>query len=107
MDIWPALCGNEALPPPRTEFLYFRGLNLEAVRRGRWKLILRTSELYDLERDPGETQDIAATAPDVVESLRALAEAVGRDLGTKGVGPGVRPLGHVEHARMWLAPDAD
>lgn len=107
VDIWPVLCGNETLPLPREEFLYFRGLNLEAVRRGRWKLILGSGELYDLESDLGETRDVAASNPDVVRTLRALAEAADRDLGVRGIGPGVRALGRVEATRVWITPDSN
>jgi hypothetical protein len=38
-----------------------------AVREGRWKLIefhdTRTTELYDLTADPGESRDLAGTQP--------------------------------------------
>jgi arylsulfatase A-like enzyme len=52
---------------------------LRAVRRGRFKLVLdRASgetELYDLERDPGETRDASADAPEVASRLRAELDA--------------------------------
>jgi arylsulfatase A-like enzyme len=44
-----------------------------AVRSGKWKLIefydLEKVELYDLEADPGETTDLSAIHPDIVEQL--------------------------------------
>ena len=40
---------------------------------------------------------VAAGHPDVVQRLTALAAATESDLGTKGVGPGCRPLGRVAH----------
>ena len=49
----------------------------EAVRRGDWKLVLGASggfELYDLEADVGETADLAAAHPELVEELRTLLE---------------------------------
>lgn len=50
-----------------------------AIRRGDWKLIERfesdTVELYDLSRDPGERNDLAASEPERVEQLRAALEA--------------------------------
>ncbi|WP_165223539.1 sulfatase family protein [Aquisphaera insulae] len=67
-----------------------------AVRRGRWKFIPASSgarilantatetgnapapQLYDLDADPGETRNVAAEHPDLVEQLRRdLAEARG------------------------------
>ncbi|MGH0035997.1 MAG: sulfatase [Myxococcota bacterium] len=54
-----------------------------AVRRGRWKWIQRyevrpgypdAEELYDLESDPGETQNRAAEHPEVREELAALVQ---------------------------------
>jgi arylsulfatase A-like enzyme len=37
--------------------------------------------LFDLEQDPGETVNVAAKHPDVVQRLRLLAEVVRQDLG--------------------------
>jgi arylsulfatase A-like enzyme len=55
-----------------------------AVREGDWKLIWPLGEdhpllsgapeLYDLRRDPGETQDLAAREPERVAALRAHVE---------------------------------
>jgi arylsulfatase A-like enzyme len=46
----------------------------QAIRMGRWKavrtVITDTIELYDLERDLGETNDIAEEYPDVVAQVR-------------------------------------
>jgi arylsulfatase A len=52
----------------------------QAVRMGRWKGIRnniakqsdRPLELYDLERDPAETTDVAAANPDVVRRIEAF-----------------------------------
>ena len=41
-----------------------------AVMRGRWRLVNGT-ELYDLERDPGQRSDVAAANPTLVAELRA------------------------------------
>ncbi len=101
VDIWPVLCGRDG-PPPRAVFHYFRGLNLEAVREGRWKLFLKSGELYDLESDLGEQNNVAALHPEVVARLRALAAEMDRDLGISGTGPGVRPLGRVPQPHKWI-----
>jgi arylsulfatase A-like enzyme len=88
-------------------FYYYLRVHLQAVRQGQWKLHLpRTKEpigaapfsrnthigptdrigfskpfLVDLENDIGETTDVSATNPDVVNRLLTLAESMREDLG--------------------------
>jgi len=92
---------------------------LQAVRQGRWKLMLphtaRTMTgqepgkggtpgkykalpvarmLFDLDADPGERHDVAAAHPDVVADLERLAEGYRVELGdslTQRTGSAVRP----------------
>jgi arylsulfatase A-like enzyme len=49
-----------------------------AVRKGRWKYTispeLGVQELYDLERDPGELDDVSAEEPGISESLKGDLE---------------------------------
>lgn len=107
VDIWPVLAGTAGAQPPREEFFYFAGLNLEAVRSGPWKLRLAREadkkgpaappQLFNLAGDIGESKDVAAEHPDVVERLQALAGTMKEDLGWKGVGPGCRAPGRVEN----------
>ena len=104
VDQWPVLVGNPARPP-RDSFLYHRGLELEAVRSGPWKLHLAKNELYHLGQDIGEANNVAAQNPDVVQRLRALAEASRNDLGVTGLGPGCRPLGRVAQPQPIIAAD--
>lgn len=64
------------------DFLYFEFQELDgrqAVRKGDWKLVhldIRSEapryELYNLARDPGETQDVFAFYPDIVARLLAI-----------------------------------
>jgi arylsulfatase A-like enzyme len=80
--------GNNLAPllrgetPPATERSLFwhyphygnqGGAPGSAVRRGDWKLIEwfedGRRELYNLREDPGETQDLSATRPDLTEEL--------------------------------------
>ena len=104
VDVWPVLVGNPA-KAPRDTFFYFRGLTLEAVRSGAWKLHLASGELYDLASDIAEAKNVAAAHPDDVKRLRALAESTRGDLGLDGVGPGCRPLGRAENPQPLLTAD--
>ncbi len=122
---WSALLKGDDSKVPREEFLYYyRKNNLEAVRKGNWKLVLphpgRTYEqnlpgtggmpglapdnrefplaLYNLERDPGERYDVAKQNPDIVAMLNKLAEDARDDLGDdlqKRTGKNTRPAGLV------------
>ncbi len=75
----------------RDRFHYFVRLELQAVRQGRWKLALprerfhdyapdsvpvAAPQLYDLEADVAETEDVGAQHPAVVADLLELAEAM-------------------------------
>ncbi len=82
----PALLGDD---PVGRESLIEQGGTL-AVRRGKWKFIPASNgrkvsvntnvelgndpapQLYDLEADPGETRNVAADRPDVLDQLRKL-----------------------------------
>jgi hypothetical protein len=60
--------------------------------------------LFNLESDLGEKNNVADTNPEVLKELEALAAAMDADLGVKAdsQGPGVRPLGRVEHPEPFL-----
>lgn len=98
--------------------LYYGVGEIEAVRSGKWKLFYSEPKkkggekaggekaeaeknlnpplaLFDLEKDPGETMDVAADNPDVVARLKALMVAMDGDLGLAHAGPGVRAPGRV------------
>ncbi len=98
-DIWPLLSAATDAASPHETFYYYRGLKLEAVRNGPWKLHLAKGELYDLAKDIGEAHNVADENPQVVQRLRMLAEQMDGDLGVEGKGPGCRPLGQVDDAR--------
>lgn len=104
IDVWPVLAGDPA-KAPRETFHYFRGLALEAVRSGPWKLHLASGELYDVAADLGEANNVAAQHPDVVQRLRVIADAMKNDLGLDGMGPGCRTLGRVPNPQPLIAAD--
>ena len=105
-DIWPLLSDSTDETYLHKPFYYYRDTGLYAVRSGKWKLVVphtygsiegatlatRTDPgtyakrqtdlaLYDLERDPGETTNLAASHPDVVARLEELLEESRQDLG--------------------------
>jgi len=78
----PTLLGQPQRPEPR-EFYFCRreggllycGKTIEALTRGEWKLVLDSPfaplELYNLQRDPQETTDLAAKEKKVAADLAA------------------------------------
>jgi arylsulfatase len=87
---------------------YYKVNELQAVREGQWKLFFphgyRTMKgqvvgkdgipgrytqekikkvLFDLKKDPGETQDISKDHPDIVKRLEQIAQQARTDLGDK------------------------
>lgn len=73
-DAWSTIAQGK--PSPHEEILInvesFRG----AIRKGKWKLIKialmpEKIELFDLEKDPGENENVASKNPDVAKDLEA------------------------------------
>ena len=73
-SLWPVLEGKVA-SVEREEPLFWERAGNRAVRDGKWKLVSSYPslkwELYDLEKDRGETKDVAAAFPEVVNRLSA------------------------------------
>jgi arylsulfatase A-like enzyme len=107
-DIWNVLSGKSRTSPHEA-FFYYYGPQLQAVRRGNWKLVLPLEAklvnlrsatakgeiaLYDVVVDPAETNDRASANPDVVRQLMQWADKARAELGDVGVtGAGQRPVG--------------
>lgn len=106
-DLMPILRGEQkGTVPLHKEIFFYENYNLVAVREGKWKLVLpggakklkgpAKAELYDLDADLGEKNDLAARNPDIVQRLQAVAERAREDLGddlTKRPGKNRRPAG--------------
>ena len=118
-ELWQ---GNFAAEPRRELYYYFGKNNLNAVRKGRWKLVfphtyssyhappgndgrggrrVKTTvdslQLYDMSRDPGEEYNVIELYPDIVADLQEVAARARQELGdlNQGLesGSGSRPIG--------------
>jgi arylsulfatase A-like enzyme len=109
LDIWPLFAGDSAAKNPHEAYYFYYGVNeLQAVRSGDWKLFFPHTarsmqgqtpghdgipgkykplpvalELYNLRDDLGETKNVAAENPEILERLQALAEKAREDMGDK------------------------
>ena len=108
--------GNSNTASEKCYFYYFY-TNLQAVRKGKWKLHLPRPEhaewlgnfkinkhispaddvgfsspaLFNLENDPAETTDVANQYPEIVNQLLKLAEKARKDIGDYNrIGEGAR-----------------
>ena len=83
IDLLPMLRGTA---PPIERTLFWRvGAapgQPRAVRSGDWKLVLDGSKqlLFDVSRDPGERDDLAAQHPDRVRALKGMIETWEKDV---------------------------
>jgi arylsulfatase A-like enzyme len=128
-DISSIIIGAPGAPPPHQVFYYFAGLQLQAVRDSVWKLIITPDntnnfkkgntnpvpinedissfQLYNLKADIGESTNIAAQNPEIVERLKKLVLKMNDDLGISDIGPGVRPLGRVKDPQPIIGQDGN
>ena len=127
LDIWPLFTGESGAKNPHDAYFHYYAQNeLQAVRSGDWKLFFPhtartmlgqepgkdgtpgkyrplpvTPALYNLRDDLGETRDLAAENPAIVQRLEALAEQARAELGdalTK------RPATAAREPGRWVTP---
>ena len=94
-DIWPTLTG--AAKTPHETFFYHRGRTLQAVRSGNWKLHLNKgnpTQLYDLESDIGESENVIDSHPEVVKKLHEYVKHFEKDIANNH-----RPAAFVENPK--------
>jgi arylsulfatase A-like enzyme len=119
LDIWPVLSGQSQISPHKALF-YWKADRAEAVRSGPWKLSVYHSvtksdrdedpantskagiELYNLDKDIGETTNVAAQNPDVVKRLKPLIDDIQAEIRKKDPHSGSRPPGHVANPKPLL-----
>ena len=116
LDIRSLMTGKEGARSPHDALYFYWNENLEAVRSGRWKMHLphpyRTLggkeggkggqpvkyedtstrlALFDLVKDPGETQDVSAEHADIMARLKETARRFDEDLKHHSREPGRLP----------------
>ena len=113
-DASDILLGEKGAQSKHEAFYYYQMDQLQCVRSGKWKLHLaleskkrnwgkpegkKPQQLFDLEKDVGESTDVSSDHPEVVKHLLALAEKARSELGDVGRhGKGQRKAGFVEKA---------
>lgn len=78
LSILPTLFGEKAAQKQH-EYLYWEINGWTAIRQDTWRAVkpekAKTWELYDLATDPSESKDLAASKPEMLARLTALAAA--------------------------------
>jgi arylsulfatase A len=108
-DMRTLLFGKRGAVSPHKAFYYYWRYELQAVRCGKWKLVLEhksrdgktkiPQQLFNLEVDIGETTDVSDQYPNVVRRLMAYVEEMREDLGDALVdrpGRNRRPCGKIQ-----------
>ena len=83
-NIYSLLIGENI--PSSDPFFYCRGVNLEAVRKGKWKLRHTKDtgfELYDLNIDPSEMYNLKESNQEVVLEMYKEMERFSKETGAK------------------------
>jgi arylsulfatase A len=80
ISMFPALLGKA---PGNHEYLYWEYFDQQAIRYGNWKAIRleanKPLELYNLDADIGEQNNVAAKHPDVVTHIEKLLRTARTD----------------------------
>jgi len=125
VSLLPLMLGDKTASPRHEFYYYYQQNALEAVQEDYWKLVLphrgrtyrgykpgtdgwpgptgteivKTAQLYDLRRDPGEWYDLTEIYPEKVKELELIAEKARQDLGdelTKNPGTNRRKAGNMK-----------
>jgi len=102
-DILPLMLNRTGEKSPHEAFFYYMKNDIEAVRNGKWKLHIRKNrnevkELYNLEADIGESNNVYYEFPEVVKDLTAKIGLCREDIGDEAIGmegKNIRPIGRI------------
>ncbi len=104
-DISEQLLARRRFPEGRV-LCYYHDNVLLAIRKGDWKYIIPTNELFNLETDLGEKNNLVKDNPDKIDELLEIAEQYRTELGDgQRIGSGVRAPGKVEDPRLLFELD--
>lgn len=75
-NIWPLMSGKKGVKSPHSEYYYYSGNTLQAVRSGEWKLrrVKGNVELFNLKNDVSESRNVASVNPGIVKRLTQAME---------------------------------
>lgn len=101
-NVWPAL--RERRPASPVDSYYWSWRDEDSIRTAAWKLHRFSDrfELYDMQQDPHETQDVSGDHPETVAALTAKMDAWVESLGAALTH---RPRPNPKHAAA--APEGD
>ncbi len=109
-DISSLMLDKQDSENPYEAIYFYRNRELQAVRSGKWKLhfphkyfktkrpgkdgfhgdyevkSLKKPALYNLEKDPSESDNVADKHPEVVRNLKKLADKMGKQVGDSAMG---------------------
>ena len=111
-DISALITNNKSLKEDRV-FYYYQRNQLQAIRWGKWKYHLpleqsivgpasdklqpRGAQLYNLEMDTKESNNLVANYPQVVDKMHELIGSARKDMGDwKYEGENIRPAGYID-----------
>ena len=117
-DIWHLLSNKKNATSPHEVFYYYYTDQLQAVRHGKWKLVVPLKikkrmaaeknflkntplQLFDLDQDLQEKNNLADKHPDIVKKLMIHIRKAQEDLGDEAVqGKHQRKAGFVENPQV-------
>jgi len=101
VNLLPFVVGKNQASPHDT--LYWREFTRAGLRHGKWKLIREAglpTALYDLEKDPGETENLIAEMPERTAALEGLWNSFNDEMKPPSFGE-PQKSDYAEQRRLW------